>query len=104
MADSSNLQDELYRGQRAEVLLNDPLLVEAFEAIEKELLGSWLDAPEADVAKREHCWISMRLLRRVKAKLQNHVETGRLAQISLTSLQRVSHAEMLLESGYRSGG
>ena len=69
------------REQRAKILLDDPLFVEAFEILEKELLLSWSRTNSNDVAQRESCWLATRLLERVKAHITSIVETGHMAKI-----------------------
>ena len=69
------------REQRAKRLLDDPLFVEAFEILEKELLLSWSRTNSNDVAQRESCWLATRLLERVKAHITSIVETGHMAKI-----------------------
>jgi hypothetical protein len=69
------------REQRAKILLDDPLFVEAFEILEKELLLSWSRTNSNDVAQRESCWLATRLLERVKAHITSIVETGHMAKV-----------------------
>jgi hypothetical protein len=69
------------REQRAKILLDDPLFVEAFEILEKELLLSWSRTNSNDVDQRESCWLATRLLERVKAHITSIVETGHMAKI-----------------------
>jgi phosphate uptake regulator len=69
------------REQRAKRLLDDPLFVEAFDTLEKELLLNWSRTSSSDVSQRESCWLATRLLERIKAHITSIVETGHMAKV-----------------------
>ena len=68
------------RARRAQSLLNDPLIKEAFETLEKDLLDSWRNSGTSDTETRESLWLAMRLLDRLHIHLQSIVETGQMAE------------------------
>ncbi len=68
------------RARRAQSLLNDPLIVEAFETLEKDLLDSWKHSGTSDKETRESLWLAMRLLDRLHIHLQSILETGQMAE------------------------
>lgn len=74
---------EILRGQDAEQLLAHPLLVEAFELIEKELTDQWQNSPARDQAGREKLWLTLRLLKRLQVQIRSVVETGQFAKATL---------------------
>lgn len=76
-------EEELQRGAEAERLLQHPLIVEAFEKIEREVIERWKSSPSADEAGREKLWLSLKLLHRVRAHLQSVVQSGKLAKATL---------------------
>ena len=78
------LQEETQRGERARLLLADPLIAEAFDTIQQELMTAWQTSPARDTDGRETLWLSVKLLNQVKSHLQSVVETGHLAQIDLS--------------------
>jgi hypothetical protein len=78
---------DILRGKDAEALLAHPLLVEAFEVIERELTEQWQNSPARDAEGREKLWVSLRLLNRLKLQLSQVVETGQFARMTLA--QRV---------------
>lgn len=78
------LEDEVGRGERARLLLTDPLLAEAFDKLDTEFQNAWRDSPARDVEGRETLWLTLRLLSQVKAHLSSVVETGQLAAIDLS--------------------
>jgi hypothetical protein len=73
---------ELRRGEQARRLLEDPLLREAFAAVEAGLRERWLATAEEAAHVRERLWLSLRLLRQVQGYLQEAVTTGKLAALT----------------------
>ena len=68
------------REEKAKRLLNDPLLKEAFDTLEKNLYDTWCHSGIKDVDVREQSWLSMRLLDRIHLHLSSIVETGEMAK------------------------
>ena len=68
------------RARRAQSLLNDPLIKEAFETLEKDLLATWKQSGTGDKETRESLWLAMRLLDRLRIHLQSILETGQMAE------------------------
>ena len=75
------MEDDLARQQHAERLLEDSLLTEAFDALEKELTMLWQQTASTDVDQRESFWLAIRLLDRVRVHLISIVDSGKMAQI-----------------------
>lgn len=69
------------REARAKRLLDDPLFVESFDVLEKELIALWETTGAQDVDQRESFWLALRLLVRIKAHITSIVETGHMAKI-----------------------
>ena len=76
-------EEEFQRAEEAARLLAHPLLAEAFEVIEKEVIERWTQSPSADQAGREKLWLSLKLLHRVKLHLETMVQSGKLAEATL---------------------
>ena len=68
------------RARRAQSLLNDPLIKEAFETLEKDLLDTWKQSGTSDKETRESLWLATRLLDRLHIHLQSILETGQMAE------------------------
>lgn len=79
------LEDEVRRGERARRLLEDPLLVEAFDAVEAGIRSAWAGTGEAEERERERLWLMLRLLGRVRGHIVGAMETGRLAERQLAA-------------------
>ena len=77
------LDEQVARGDRAARLLADPLLVEAFDVLERELHQAWLNSPAGHEREREQIWLMVQLHRRVKGHLEEATKTGRIAQLQI---------------------
>ena len=77
-------------GKRAQVLLNDPLLKQAFE----DLLGTYkqeiFNTSFTDDDKRRSLWMAYNMLDKIKGHLITIMESGKLAQKDLELLQKRS--------------
>ncbi|WP_426355668.1 hypothetical protein ACN9MD_09745 [Stenotrophomonas maltophilia] len=74
---------EIARGERANQLLSDPLLVEAFEIVEQELTSQWQNSPVRDAEGREKLFLTLRCLQKARAHLTSVLETGVMAKATL---------------------
>jgi hypothetical protein len=62
------------RGQRADQLLQDPLIVEALDGIEQTLRDQWEKAATTEI--REELWYTFKGMQRFKQYLTLAVEQG----------------------------
>jgi len=69
------------RERRAKALMNDPLFVESFEALRKELFSEWEHSGSHDIDARESIWLAIRLLERIHGHIRSIVETGHMAEV-----------------------
>lgn len=74
---------EIARGERAQQLLTDPLLVESFEAVEQELMQRWQNSPVNDAVGREKLYLTLMCLRTAHRHLNTVLETGVMAKATL---------------------
>jgi hypothetical protein len=79
MTDDSKLHAATNRAMRAKALLGDELLIEAFDAIEADLVMGWKDSDPRDTDGRERVWNALQALGKVKDFLQNAVANGAIA-------------------------
>ena len=68
------------REEHAKSLLNDPLYNEAFDQLAESIYNTWAHSSVNDVESREQCWLSLRLLERLRLHLTSIVETGEMAE------------------------
>lgn len=82
------LERDIQRGERALQLLREPLIVEAFQIIEQDLIEKWQTSPARDEKGRETLYLSQILLKRLQAQLELVMETGQLAKATLAQQVR----------------
>lgn len=82
------LEQEKRRGEDAKRLLEEPLLVEAFEHIKQELTQAWTESPARDVEGREKTWLMLKLLGRVRGHLESVMANGTMAKATLLERAR----------------
>lgn len=70
-------QNAIDRGQRAQMLLDDSVLNEALDAIEREVVDQWADCPARDKEGKEALWQLLKTSKKFRALLLGYVETGR---------------------------
>lgn len=74
--DEQALRIKRERGERAKRLMNDELLVEAFEGVESYYMGAWRGSAGHDVDMRERAHIAVNLLDDLKRHLTRVVVEG----------------------------
>lgn len=79
---------EISRGQRARAILDDPLVDEAFAALERECLAEWRAAPARDVEGRERLWLMLKMAERLKAQFTSLIDGGKLAGERVAELEK----------------
>jgi hypothetical protein len=80
--------DEIRRGVRAQAILADPLVEEAFAALEAQCIDEWRRAPARDVEGRERLWLMLKLAERLQQHFASLVENGRLAGERIAALEK----------------
>ncbi len=86
MSDESKLNVAAARGGRAETLLRNDLLQEAFAALEVRYIEEWRVTQFRDTDARERLWQAVNIVRKVKDHLAAMLANGRLAQRELNDL------------------
>lgn len=70
---------DIRRGEEAAFLLSHPLYKAAFADIEHSLIELWADANMHDAQSQQEYLRSLKNLRRLRAVLEEHVTTGKVA-------------------------
>lgn len=81
------LGSEYARGQEAKELLENPLLLAAFNEIEEGINRQWKQSKASDADAREKLYLMQRLLQNLKAGIQEHITTGKMAETQLIQLK-----------------
>ena len=87
--DEQMLRKELERSARARTILEDSMVKESFELLEKELIEGLLATAADDAAKREKLHMMLVYGRKWRNLFTNMVETGKLAQIQLEEKRKL---------------
>ena len=82
------LETQLRQAKRAEVLLNDPLLKQAFEDLLETYRQEIFNTNFADDEKRRSLWMAYNMLDKIRGHLQTIMESGKLAQKDLELLNK----------------
>ena len=81
-------ETQIRQGKRAQVLLNDPLLKQAFEDLLETYKNEIFNTNFADDDKRRSLWMAYNMLDKIKGHLQSIMESGKLAQQDLELLNK----------------
>lgn len=76
----ADYETDILRGEQARRVMEDPLLVEAFETIERECFDAWKTSGWKDADKREALYRQMKALGEVKTRLLTVMEGGKVAK------------------------
>ena len=79
---------ELDRANRARQIMEDPLFRDAVEAVKDQLYKDFAASPLEDDKQRLSARIGIDMLDRVLTSLRKHVETGKMAALSLADIDR----------------
>ena len=83
-------ETQIREGKRAQVLLNDPLLKQAFEDLLETYKQEIFNTSFTDDDKRRSLWMAYNMLDKIKGHLITIMESGKLAQKDLELLQKRS--------------
>lgn len=89
----------LERAGKAEKLLNDSMLMEAFEMVRAQILTNIENAPIRDRDGVHEMQLMLKLLRGVRVNLEQAVRDGKVVIATLEQKRRLAPAEF--SAGYR---
>lgn len=75
------------RGQVSSSLLENELLQEALNAIEKEVFDQWMQCPARDKEGKEALWQLAKTAQKFRGVLTGYIETGKLATAQLSQFE-----------------
>jgi hypothetical protein len=87
MTDELTLHRDKDRGARAEALLRNDLLIEAFAALDAEYVRAWRLTHINDVNARERLFQAVQIVAKIKDHLGKVLNNGKLAQRELDDLE-----------------
>jgi len=74
-----DLIEQQTRGTEARMLLDNPIMKEALDAIEKEVFDQWMQCPARDKDGKEALWQLAKTAQKFRGILTGYIETGKLA-------------------------
>ena len=80
------LHESISRGARAEALLKNDLLQEAFARLEQNYIDAWKISPARDTDGRERLWQAVNIVAKVRDHIVKVVNDGKLSQRHLSEL------------------
>jgi len=86
MSGESTLEKAAARAARAEALLDDELLCESFDMLEKGYIAAWRATTVDDAAGREKLFLAINIVGKVRDHLAGVVANGKLARAELKEL------------------
>ena len=75
------------RGARAEVLLRDELLTEAFDSLKAEYIRTWATTSVKEQDARERLWMAVNIIGKVQDHLKKMAADGRIATKDLSAIE-----------------
>jgi hypothetical protein len=72
-------ETDVRRGERADILMRDELLVESFDTLEREYVDAWRLTAARDTDARERLWQAVQIVGKVRTHLQTVMANGKLA-------------------------
>lgn len=88
MSDDLKLQQEVNKGHRAKLLLDDPILKEAFETLEAQLVKAWIATEAKAAIDRENAFRMIHAQRKVRDLLQTYLDNGKIADAQIKKALR----------------
>jgi hypothetical protein len=90
MSDENSLDQATVKGQRAQELLDNELLTEAFGMLETNYVSAWRATTIEDAPGREKLFLAINIVGKVRDHLMSVVANGKLAQAELKELAQVA--------------
>ena len=75
-----NLSNERDRGAKAKAILNDPLFIDAMNAIRALYFDAWRNSNAADSKEREHLFALFNAVDEFEGHLSSVLKTGQMAE------------------------
>jgi hypothetical protein len=90
MTDEIKLDRDVARAVRAEALLADELLAEAFSGLEANYIAAWRATTIDDVDAREKLFLAINIVGKLRDHLAAILANGKLAQAELKALAELA--------------
>ena len=88
----NKLIEQRARGEKAKGVLENDLVIEAFEKIEADLNEMWQKSEMSQHEERENIYLAMRIFKNFRAYFSKVVRTGDAAAKELVTIQKKARA------------
>ena len=85
--DEGKLNEMAARGSRAQTLLENDLLKDAFKYLSDEYVATWKLTTPKDAQAREQLWIAVNIIGKVQDHLTKFVVDGKIASRDLANIK-----------------
>jgi len=89
--DKTNLETERQRGEKAKLLLEEPLFKEAFKLLKDEYQNAMFQTKHNDDDVRKALWQAYHITDKVENHFKTAMETGKLASVQLNQIKKNSN-------------
>lgn len=83
--------EDVERGRQAAELLANPLLSEALNAIDAEVVQQWEQCPARDMEGKEALWQLMKTGKKFRGLLTGYIQSGKLAAENMRRMDEHKH-------------
>lgn len=95
IGDEDKLSKAAARGMRAQNLLDDELLAEAFKSLESSYTAAWRATKINQVGEREKLFLAINIVGKVRDHLHSAVTSGKLAAAELREIAETAERRRL---------
>tara|TARA_R110001583_G_scaffold98914_2_gene244057 strand:+ start:4817 stop:5089 length:273 start_codon:yes stop_codon:yes gene_type:complete len=88
--DKTNLETERQRGEKAKLLLEEPLFVEAFETLKSEYQNAIFQTKHHEDDVRKALWQAYHITDKIENHFRTVMDTGKLASVQINDLKKNS--------------
>ena len=88
MTDERKLINEVDRARLAKQITDNPLWLESWDVLTTKLVSAWTKSKDEDREKRERLYALLRATESARAYIEQIIETGKMAAVSLSELER----------------
>lgn len=77
--------DDVKRAKLAEDLMNNAVLREALDTLDKEIVDTWQECPARDAEGKEELWKLMKTSKKFRAIIFAYIQAGKLPRLTETT-------------------
>lgn len=88
MTDDGKLMQQVERADKAKSVLENPLFMEAMEAISARIVEGFTQSPPDATDLRERSYIALKLHQNIREHLETYIKTGDFASRELLEIRK----------------